>query len=214
MKNSVPAGIILAALLSGGASAAPEMTRDNMTNEQAEGIADLVSRPAREIIRPAVLKAVFDAMQWSNAASWALWDLANGLAVQQKAGKKPEPDAGLVETNIRLRMRCNTGDLCLKRGAPCKVYPRGADFDGAAQAAFKELKSYAAGLKGRSPLAREQRMRMEGLLETARKRVLFPLPQSGDMDTRPSPATPGEEDYLRFALENKKGDKFTPPPWP
>ena len=172
--------------------------------------------PVTDFIRPAALKAgadAYDAVRSNNAAAWALWDLLNGLAAQQKEGRSPEPDLSLVGTYIRLRMRCSTAELC-RRGGACKEYPGDAEFTKAAQAARKELKAFAAGLKGVSPLTRQRRARAESILETARRRAIFPLLYGRATSPEPSPAGPGEERYRGLALAKKQGSAFTQPPWP
>ena len=203
-----------AVLLCAPALCRAEVTKDNMTKEQAEGIARMVSMPAAEIIRPAVIKAVSDALQVANAADWALWDLLNGMAALQKAGKTPEPDAALLETYIRLRMRCNTGELCRKGGGSCKEYPGGVEFAKAVQYALKDVKAYAAGLKGKSPLSKRHRLLIGNSIDSARRRAAFSLRITGDNDRQPTPPTPGEAHYLKLALDKKQGSRFTQPPWP
>lgn len=199
--------IFLIALTLAGAPAAGAPEQQKLTKEQAEGIARLVSSPVTEVIRPAAIKAVEDATKWSNAAAWALWDLAQSLA-QPQAGQ-----ANLTETYLRLSMRCNTGDLCPKRGAVCKAYPGDAEFAAAARHAGEELAAFAAGLKGRKTLKRADRDRLAAILNTARKRAIFPLRVTTPQAAEPTPPTQQEETYLRLALEKKKGTAYAQPPW-
>lgn len=205
-----PRLLIFAAALLGAFPAAAEEGKAGITREQAQGIAVLVTRPVTEVIVPAVNSAMAEAA----AASWSLWDLVNGLSDRQKAGKKPEPDLGLVETYLRLTMRCAPGDLCSRPGAACKEYPGDADFLKAARMAAKNIKEYAAGQKNQSLLKALHRGRITGFMDTARKRMIFPLPLTKDTTARPSPPTPEENKYLRLALEKKKGSKYAFPPWP
>lgn len=198
-----------AALLSAFPAAAGE-GKAGITREQAEGIAVLVTRPVTEVIIP----AVNNAMAETAAASWALWDLVNGLSDQQKAGKKPEPDLALVGTYIRLTMRCASGDLCSRPGAACKEYPGDAEFLKAARMAGKNIKEYAAGQKNQSMLKPLHRGRITGFMDTARKRMIFSQPLTKDTTARPTPPTPEEDKYLQLALEKKKGPKYAFPPWP
>ncbi len=213
-KYSIAAALACALLFSGPAAA--EDQRKNISQEQANGIAEMLTRPVREVVKPAADKAgkdLYEALQYSNGASWALWDLVNGLAAQQKAGGVPKPDLNLIETYIRLRMRCNTADLCL-RNSTCKAYPGDGEFAKAAQLALRDIKTYTAGLKGKSPLTRQHRMRLDNFLETARKRVLFSLKTTRELNVDPTPATPAEEAYRQAALNKRQGPKFTQPPWP
>ena len=209
--------LIFLALLSTVLTAArAEDGKDKITKEQAEGIAELLTLPVRQAVKPAADKAgkdLYEALQYSNGASWALWDLAGGLAARQKAGTEPEPDPALVETYIRLRMRCNTADLC-RANSNCRAYPGDGDFAKAARLAGKDIKNYAAGLAGSSPLKQLHRTRIDGFLETARKRMIFSLQVSNEKDVVPAPATPAEEAYRRKALEKRQGNRFTQPPWP
>ena len=188
-----------------------EEKKSGITREQALGIADLVTRPVREVVVP----AVDNSMTVACASSWALWDLAKGMAEQQKAGKKPVADPRFVETYIRLVMRNNFGDLCLSAGSRCKAYPGDADFAKMAQAALKDINKYAAGLKpDQSPLKRQHRDRIQGFMNTARSRGLFSLPMKRETTVRPTPPNPEEAGYIRMAAEKKKGASYTFPPWP
>ena len=214
MANTLRPLFFSTALLFAPALGRAEVTRDNMTQEQAEGIARMVSMPAVEIIRPAVMQVVSNTLHISNAVNWALWDLLNGMTTMQKAGKAPAPDAALVETYIRLRMRCNTGELCRKGGGSCKEYPADREFAMAIQYGLPEVKAYAAGLKGKSPLLKQHRLHIGNSLDTARKRAIFQLRTTGDADRQPTPPAPGEAKYLQLALAKKQGAQFTQPPWP
>lgn len=202
--------VSFAAALIGVSTACAEENKGGITREQAEGIAVMVTRPVTEVIVPAVNNAMAEAA----AASWALWDLINGLSEQQKAGKKPEPDLALVGTYIRLTMRCAPADLCLRQGAACKEYPGDADFLKAARMAEKNIKEYAAGQKNQSLLKPLHRGRITGFMDTARKRVIFSLPLTKSTIARPTPPSPEEDKYLKLALEKKKGPKYAFPPWP
>lgn len=199
-----------AALFCAAPGAGAEEGKSGITREQAEGIAVLVTRPVTEAIVPAVNKAMAE----TAAASWALWDLIDGLSGQQKAGKKPEPDTVLVETYIRLAMRCSPGDLCLRQGAACKEYPGDAEFLKAARMAGKNIKDYAAGQKDQSLVKPLHRGRITGFMDTARKRAVFSQPLTKDTTARPTPPTPEEDKYLKLALEKKTGPKYAFPPWP
>lgn len=197
-------------LFNSGAGRAEEK-KSGITREQALGIADLVTRPVREVIVP----AVDNSMTTACASAWALWDLANGLLDQQKAGKKPVADLRLVETYIRLAMRNTSGDLCLSAGSRCKAYPGDADFAKMARAALKDINKYAAALKpDQSPLKRQQRDRLQGFMNTARSRALFSLPLTRETTVRPALPNREEAGYLRLAAEKKKGASYTFPPWP
>ena len=217
MKNSLVPLAFAAVMLYAGTAAGAQEKKSAINRKNAEGIAELITRPVREIVRPAALKAgqdLSDAMQSSNASAWALWDLLSGLSKQLKTGKKPEPDVNLVGTYIRLRMRCNTGDLCLKPGAPCKAYPGSGEFAKAVQIAQKDIKTYATGLYGQSPLMRQHRMRIENFMETARKRAIFPLQMTRAKNVQPTPATQEETKYRQISLTKKQSSQFTLPPWP
>lgn len=196
--------LIALTLASAPAAGAPEQQK--LTQQQAEDIARLVSSPVTEVIRPAAIKAVADATKWSNAAAWALWDLAQSLA---------QPGAGSAQagTYLRLSMRCNTGDLCPKRGAVCKAYPGDAEFAAAERNAGEGLAAFAAGLKGRKALKRADRDRLAAILDTARKRAIFPLRAATPQAAEPTPPTPQEDHYLQLALKKKKGAAYTQPPW-
>lgn len=207
MKNH----LILSALAAAAIFSQPAGAEEGkITKEQAEGIARLVTRPVIEVVVPAVNNAMAEAA----AASWALWDLISGLEEQRKAGKPPEPDPELVETYIRLAMRCAPGDLCSRPGAACKEYPGDADFLKAARLAGKNIKGYAAVQKDRSLLKPLHRGRITGFMDTARKRAVFSLPLTKNTIARPTPPTPEENKYLQLALEKKKGPKYAFPPWP
>ena len=211
MKHYFILLVLASASLCVAATGRAEEQKPGLTREQALGIADLVTRPVREVIVP----AVDNSMTTACASSWALWDLANGLLDQQKAGKKPAAEPRLVETYIRLAMRNTSGDLCLSAGSPCKAYPGDADFAKMAQAALKEINKYAAGLKpDQSPLKRQHRDRIQGFMNTARSRGLFSLPMTRETTVRPTPPNPEEAGYIRMAAEKKKGASYTFPPWP
>lgn len=207
MKNHLLFSALAAAALFSLPASAEE---GKITREQAEGIAGLVTRPVIEVVLP----AVNNAMAETAAASWALWDLIRGLEEQRKAGKPPEPDPALVETYIRLAMRCAPGDLCLRQGAPCKEYPGDAEFLKAARLAGKNIKGYAAVQKDQYLLKPLHRGRISGFMDTARKRAIFSLPLTKETTARPTPPTPEEDKYLQLALEKKKGPKYAFPPWP
>jgi len=211
MKHDFILLVLASAALCVAATGRAEEQKTGLTRGQALGIADLVTRPVREVVVP----TVDNSMTVACASSWALWDLAKGMAEQQKAGKKPVADPRFVETYIRLAMRNNLGDLCLSAGSRCKAYPRDADFAKMAQAALKDINKYAAGLKpSQSPLKQQQRTRLQGFMNTARSRALFSLPMTRETTVRPAPPNPEEAGYLRLAAEKKKGAGYTFPPWP
>jgi hypothetical protein len=208
--------LLIAAAMLCAAAAGAEDQKNNITQEQANGIAEMITRPVREVVKPAADKAgkdLYDALISQYASSWALWDLLNGLSDQQKAARKPEPDPDLVETYLRLRMRCNTADLCPGNSA-CKAYPGDKDFARMTQAAASEIKIYAAGFRGKSPLMPRHRARIENILETARKRTIFSLKMTRRTNVDPASATPAEEKYRQLALEKREGSEFKQPPWP
>lgn len=210
MKNIILPLFFAASIFCPTAPAGAQENQQGLTREQAERIADLVSRPAREVIKPAVDNAVNTVA----AASWALWDIMNGMDRQQKAGEKPDPDQGLVEIRIRLTMRCASGQLCLRQGSSCKAYPRDSDFAKAAFMARTDIKTYAAKHKGKSLYSKQHTDRIAGFMETARKKMIFSLPMTRETTVQPSPATPGETKYIQLAEKKKKGPNFTFPPWP
>ncbi len=210
MKKYLISLFFAAAVFCAPAAARAEEAKTGISREQAGRIAELVTRPARE----AVVPAINNVMTTVSAASWALWDLLNDLRNQQKAGKKPEPDLRLTETHIRLTMRASYGDLCLRPGAHCKAYPGDADFAKMAQAAGQEMKKYAAGLKGQSPLQLRHRNRLQSFMDTARKKAIFTLPMTRETAVKLPPETQEETKYLQMALEKKKGPKYAFPPWP
>lgn len=209
--------LFTAALLCAAAPARAEDKKGGLTQQQAEDIARLVTRPAIEVVKPAADRAgaaLYEALINTNAASWALWNLANGLAAQQNAGKQPEPDLKLTETYIRLRMRCNTADLCMRAGGACKAYPGDADFAKAAGYAHKDITAYMNVIKKQSPLSRQHRRRLENALDTARKRATFQLRVTRAADVDTTPVTPAEDEYRQIALAKRLGNTFTQPPWP
>lgn len=187
-----------------------EENKGGMTREQAEGFARDISRVSRQAVVPAVHGAVNN----SAAAYWALWDLLNDLSARQKAGGKPEPDADLVETNLRLRMRGDYGKLCSFSGT-CKEYPGDKEFSKAAQYACKDIKAYAAGFKGSRNFAEKRhRAKIERLLENARDRAMFSLRPTRETGVQAPPPAAGEEKYLQLSLRKKQGEKYMFPPWP
>ena len=204
------------------AAAAPALAGDSgekkIGQAQARGIAEQLMLPVRSGVMPAVNKAgqdLYEAQQYSNGASWALWDLVKDISEKRKHGAKAEPDAGLIETYMRLRMRCNTADLCMKPGPSCKEYPGDADFSRAAKTAGADIRAYLSRMDfGEDPLKRQHRMRIESCLETARKRALFSLPRSASRNPRPSAPAPAEIKYRELALKKKQGNRFLEPSWP
>ncbi len=188
-----------------------EENKSGMTREQAEGFAKDISLVSRQ----AVLPAVHGAVNNSAAAYWALWDLVNDLSARQKAGGKPEPDANLVETNMRLRMRGDYGKLCSKFSGNCKEYPGDREFSKATQYACKDIKAYAAGFKAAQNFAKKlHRAKIERLLESARDRAMFSLMPTRETSLQTPPPTAGEDKYIQLSLQKKQGEKFTFPPWP
>lgn len=195
-----------------------EDAKPAITPQQAAEIAKQVTLPAIQVLKPAADKAgkdLYEALQFSNGASWALWDLIRDLSVKRKGGAMPEPDAALAGTYVRLRMRCNTGDLCPRHGADCRSYPPEENLEAAARNACAEIKKFMAKLPANEdPALRHNRARIENFLETARLRAAFAMPKSKDKDPRPPAATPAELKYRDLALKKRDGNHFSQPPWP
>ncbi|OIO03267.1 MAG: hypothetical protein AUJ51_04705 [Elusimicrobia bacterium CG1_02_56_21] len=197
MRNNIISLIFFAAVFCAPVAAGTDREKER---QAAEMILDqAVTRPVKEVILPAVNNAVAAA----RASVLSLKDLLRGLAEQQKSGGKPDPDILLVETFIRLTMRCNTGDLCLKFSSSCKAYPEDKDFKKAAEAAYKEIKAYADRLKGRSPEIPPHNARIRKYMEKARKRMVFSLPLARKEGAAPGPETQTEAEYLQEAGKKK-----------
>jgi len=210
--------IILFCCLAAAQVSAGDAGDKKISQAQVQGVAGQLLQPVRSGVMPAVSKAgqdLYEAQQYSNGAAWALWDLVKDISEKRKHGAKAEPDAGLIETYIRLRMRCNTADLCMKPGPSCKEYPGDADLSRAAHKAGADIKTYLSRMDfGEDPLKRQHRMRIESCLETARKRALFSLRKSASRDPRPPAPAPVEIKYRELALKKKQGDRFVEPSWP
>ncbi|MBI5744966.1 MAG: hypothetical protein HY952_10510 [Elusimicrobia bacterium] len=209
---------ILTLLLLLPLAASAEDAKPVIDKQQATEIARQITLPAIQVLKPAADKAgkdLHEALQFSNGASWALWDLIRDLSVKRKSGAKPEPDAALAETYVRLRMRCNTGDLCPRHGAGCKAYPPVESLAAAARNACTEIKKFMAKLPvNEDPALRHNRTRIENFLETARLRAAFAMPGSKGKDPLPPAATTAELKYRDLALKKRDGNHFSQPPWP
>jgi len=177
-----------------------------------------------QIIMPAVKEtvkisttAVFDALLVANAAEWALWDLMADLNAKSEAGEKQVPDKTLAETWLRLRMRCNTGDLVWKGvySNKARFYPENKDFEAAAAEARAAISVYFSSLKPRkSPPRADRKARVEKSLETARKKMIFRLIYGpDDYSPKPPPPSPGETSYLEKAENSKADGKYAFPSW-
>ncbi len=211
MRKQVILTALVAIVFFTPAALRAEENKSGMNREQAEGFAKDLSLVARQAVLPAVDAAVNN----SAAAYWALWDLLNDLSARQKAVGKPGPDQGLVETNMRLRMRGDYGKLCSKFSGNCKEYPGDKEFGKATQYACKDIKVYAAGFKtAQNFAAKLHRAKIERLLESARDRAMFSLIPTRKTSIQAPPPAAGEEKYIQLSLQKKQGDKFTFPPWP
>lgn len=210
LRGAAP--LCLAALLP--LSAAAGEKNSGVTQQQANDIAELLTAPVRQVVKPAADKAgkdLYEALQYANGAEWALWDLACGL--KAAAGARPEPDCALAETYVRLRMRSNTGDLCRLFGGGCKAYPSDAALSAAGASACGEIRRFAAKLPaGADPALRRHRARLDGFLETARKKAAFGQPAAG-AEPEPPPPTAAEQKYRALAVEKRRGGRFMTPPW-
>lgn len=188
-----------------------------ITQKDAQKIAEAVTAPVRNSVVPAANAAgrdLYDAMLSANAAAWALRDLVKGVS-RKAGGAGRAPDAALADTYMRLRMRSNTGDLCPRHGGTCRRYPADAEFSAAVKAALGEIKTYLSRLDpGEDAADARHRRRVENFLETARRRALFSLPATGKKEPALPALTPGEEKYRGMALAKKSGGKFAEPVWP
>ncbi len=212
MKNKIVLAAGLAAALFAPAAAGAQEDKGKLTREQAEGFAKEI---AGFTVKKVALPAVNTAVNTVAAGYWALWDLVNDLSAQRKNGGKADPDPGLVDTAIRLRMRSDSGSLCSKFGGSCKDYPGDAEFAKAVKLASGDIKAYAAGFKTAQNFAKKRhRDRIDKFLESARARVVFSLPMTRNPGVQVPPPSPGEAKYIQLSLEKKQGDKFSFPPWP
>jgi hypothetical protein len=176
------------------------------------------------------LEAVDLAQQANVGSAWVLWDMLQDLRHKKRAGQaKSEPDAVLVDTYIRLRMRCNTGDLAF-RGmgsiTSSKFYPQDEDFSRAAKEALEDIRRRAVSWGARQdPLELKLRAAVQSVLETARHKMVFRLRKhatdTGKADD-PTPPTPNEQAYIQKVLDMKQSSRYasqkylgyTLPPWP
>ncbi|MFI5361889.1 MAG: hypothetical protein ACHQ49_07970 [Elusimicrobiota bacterium] len=161
-----------------------------------------------------------NALQATNAATWALWDLLSDMSRRKRAGEaKPAPDAALADAYLRLRMRCNTGDLVFRGSShitSSKIYPGDEEFARAAGGALADVRRRsAAWAKNQYALDPGPRDSVTRAFESARRQMVFRLRRhDADGPDQPPPPTPGESVYLQKASDEMNDTSYVLPPWP